>query len=61
MAVRRLVGSAPREAPPLGGTLPPHAYLLLSTQPEKAQLWNSHTQAFVPVVSMPFDVDELLA
>jgi DNA-binding NtrC family response regulator len=42
--------------------LPPHAYLLLTTDPRKAPLkWNPHTQAFVPVLPMPFDVDLLLA
>jgi DNA-binding NtrC family response regulator len=41
--------------------LPRHAYLLLSTEPEKApQQWNPHTQAVVPVISMPFDLELLL-
>ena len=42
--------------------LPPHAYLLMSTNPQTApQQWNPHTQAFVSVVPMPFDLDVLLA
>jgi DNA-binding NtrC family response regulator len=42
--------------------LPPHAYVLLSTDRRKAPLkWNPYTQAFVPVLPMPFDVDLLVA
>jgi DNA-binding NtrC family response regulator len=42
--------------------LPRHAYLVLSTRPEEAPAqWNPHTQAYVPVVPMPFDMDVLLA
>jgi DNA-binding NtrC family response regulator len=42
--------------------LPPHAYVLLSTRAQQAPWqWNPHTEAFVPVVPMPFDVDRLLA
>jgi DNA-binding NtrC family response regulator len=41
--------------------LPPHGYVLLSTQPgESPRVWNPHTQAVVPVVPMPFDIDLLL-
>lgn len=41
--------------------LPPHAYLLLSTDPGNAPSQaNPHTQVVVPVVPMPFDVERLL-
>lgn len=41
--------------------LPPHVYVLLSREPREApRRWNPHTQAFVPVVPMPFELDELL-
>jgi hypothetical protein len=42
-------------------TLPPHAYVLLSTDPDLSfapSVWNPHTQEFVPVMKMPFDYDE---
>jgi DNA-binding NtrC family response regulator len=43
-------------------TLPAHAYVLLSSHPQQAPLhFNPHTQAFVPVVPMPLEVDLLLA
>jgi DNA-binding NtrC family response regulator len=42
--------------------LPPHAYLLLSTAPDKAPAqWNPHAQSLVRVISMPFDLDWFLA
>lgn len=42
-------------------SLPLHAYVLLSSQPQQAlELWNPHTQAFVPVVPLPFDSKLLL-
>lgn len=41
--------------------LPSHAYIVLSTRPQKAPwVWNAHTEHFVPVVPEPFDVDTLL-
>jgi DNA-binding NtrC family response regulator len=41
--------------------LPSHAYVLLSTQPDRVpSRWNPHTQAPVPTVPLPFDLDELL-
>lgn len=41
--------------------LPAHAYLLLSMHPHHAPwVWNAHTERFVPVVPVPFDVDEVL-
>lgn len=44
------------------GSLPPHAYVLLSTRPQTApHLLNPHTEHVVPVVAEPFDVDVLLA
>ena len=47
---------------PAAAQLPLHAYLVLSADPEKApRQWNRHTQAFVPVISVPFDEDRLLA
>ena len=42
-------------------SLPPHAYLLLSTHPQAApSLPNPHTQHLVPIMAEPFDVDTLL-
>ncbi len=44
------------------GSLPPHAYLLLSTHSQAApSVSNPHTKRTVPVVAMPGDVDTLLA
>lgn len=44
------------------GSLPPHAYLLLSTYPQAApSVRNPHTNHAVPVLSVPDDVDTLLA
>ena len=41
--------------------LPPHAYIILSTEPEKApQQWNPYAQAVIPVISMPFNLHVLL-
>lgn len=41
--------------------LPRHAYILLSSQPQRAPWqWNPHTQAFVPIVPLPFDLKLLL-
>lgn len=38
--------------------LPAHAYLLVSRQPQKAPwCWNPHTEAFVPVIPLPVDMD----
>jgi DNA-binding NtrC family response regulator len=51
---RRILAAAPQ--------LPPHAYLIVSTETEQAPWqWNPHTQAFVPVLSVPVDVHLLLA
>ena len=42
-------------------TLPPHAYIVLSTNPRAApSVHNGHTQRTVPVVEVPSDVDVLL-
>src|SRR5579859_6984919 len=44
------------------GSLPPHAYLLLSTHPQAApSVHNPHTKRTVPVVAVPDDVETLLA
>ncbi len=44
------------------GSLPPHAYLLLSTYPRAApSAHNPHTKRTVPVVAVPDDVETLLA
>ncbi len=41
---------------------PPHAYLLLSTQPLSApDVWNPHLSERVPVVACPFDLESCLA
>jgi pyruvate/2-oxoglutarate dehydrogenase complex dihydrolipoamide dehydrogenase (E3) component len=38
--------------------LPPHAYLILSTQPKEAPSYlNPHTRAVVPVLPMPFNLE----
>ena len=51
---RRILAAAPQ--------LPPHAYLILSTETEQAPWqWNPHTRAFVPVLSIPVDMQLLLA
>jgi DNA-binding NtrC family response regulator len=42
--------------------LPPHAYLILTTEPQGApRQWNPHTRAFVPVLAIPVDAQFLLA
>lgn len=44
------------------GSLPPHAYLLLSTAPQVApSISNPHTLYLVPVMAEPLDMDTLLA
>lgn len=41
--------------------LPRHAYLILSTRPDRApQAYNPRTQRFIPVVAAPYDLDTLL-
>lgn len=41
--------------------LRPHAYIVVSTWPCRAPVaWNTHTARTVPVISAPFDVDDLL-
>lgn len=43
-------------------SLPPHAYLLLSTHPQIApSVSNPYTHHLVPIMAEPFDVDALLA
>ena len=43
-------------------SLPPHAYLLLSTHPQAApSVSNPYTQHLVPIMAEPFDVVTLLA
>jgi CheY-like chemotaxis protein len=42
--------------------MPPHAYLIVSTETQHApRQWNPHTRAFVPVLSVPVDAQLLLA
>ena len=51
---RRVLAAAPE--------LPPHAYLMVSTEPQRApRQWNPHTRAFVPILAVPVDVQLLLA
>ena len=50
-----------RQVLALARALPRHAYVLLSSQPrQEPSQWNSYTQAFVPVVPLPFDMKLLL-
>ncbi|HEX8996827.1 MAG TPA: hypothetical protein VF812_12425 [Ktedonobacterales bacterium] len=43
------------------GNLPPHAYLILSTNPEQApHVRNPHTGRIAPVVSTPCDIQTLI-
>jgi CheY-like chemotaxis protein len=51
---RRVLAAAPQ--------LPPHAYLILSTEAQRApRQWNPHTRALVPVLEVPVNVQLLLA
>ncbi len=53
-AWQRVLAAAPQ--------LPPHAYLVVSTETQRApRQWNPHTRAFVPVLAAPVDVQLLLA
>jgi DNA-binding NtrC family response regulator len=51
---QRVLAAAPQ--------LPPHAYLLLSTESQWApRQWNPHTRSVVPVLAVPVDAQLLLA
>lgn len=42
-------------------SLPEHAYVVISTQPQKARRqWNTSTGRYIPVLAAPFDLDELM-